>query len=160
MDLLPPLQDNLTVTYEERQMDTHASEIQYREEPDLTVEEFVDILRRSTLADRRPVEHPERIGEMLRHATLIVTARRNECLVGVCRTLSDRAYVTYVSDLAVDVSFQRQGIGRRLLELTHELAGRETRLVLLAAPAAREYYPHIGMERHDSCWTLPPLSAH
>ena len=30
-------------------------------------------------------------------------------------------------------------------------------LILLAAPAARQYYPRIGMEHHDSCWMIRPL---
>jgi hypothetical protein len=37
---------------------------------------------------------------------------------------------------------------------THEAAGLHTTLVLLAAPAAREYYGKIGMTRHDSCWIV------
>ena len=69
--------------------------------------------------------------------------------------LTDFSYCTYLSDLAVDVAFQRQGIGRELLRRTHEAAGLQTMLVLLAAPQATEYYPHIGMIRHDSCWMLP-----
>ncbi|WP_238388912.1 GNAT family N-acetyltransferase [Roseimaritima ulvae] len=51
-----------------------------------------------------------------------------------------------MSDLAVDVAQQGQGIGRELVRLTHEEAGLDTRLILLAAPAAASYYPHIGMQ--------------
>lgn len=140
-------------------MGANIANCEYGNEPSLSAEEFIDILRRSTLAERRPVQERDRIEKMLRHATLIITARRDGVLVGVCRSLSDRTYVTYVSDLAVDVNYQRQGIGQRLLELTHELAGQETRMVLLAAPAATGYYPHIGMSRHDSCWTRSPLPS-
>jgi ribosomal protein S18 acetylase RimI-like enzyme len=134
-------------------------EIEYQTEPALSAEEFVDILQRSGLAARRPVDHPDRIEKMLRHATLVVTARHRGLLVGICRALSDLAYVTYISDLAVDEGYQRRGIGRQLLDYTHAAAGHSTRLVLLAAPAATDYYPHIGMSRHESCWTRPPVSA-
>ena len=129
--------------------------ITYHPEPNLTSEEFIDLLVRSTLAERRPVHAPDAIRSMLRHADLILTARAEGRLVGVSRALTDFAFCTYLSDLAVDVAFQRQGIGRELIRLTHEAAGLDTMLILLAAPAAREYYPHIGMTRHDSCWTLP-----
>jgi predicted N-acetyltransferase YhbS len=54
----------------------------------------------------------------------------------------------------VDQAYQRQGIGRELIRRTHEAAGAHAKLILLAAPAARDYYPHIGMTRHDSCWFL------
>lgn len=127
-------------------------EIVYGSEPELTVEEFIDVLRRSTLAERRPVDQIERIGRMLKGADVIITARVDGVLVGVSRAITDFAYCTYLSDLAVDETFQKQGIGRRLIDETHAAAGRETRLVLLAAPKARSYYPHIGMEPHDSCW--------
>jgi GNAT superfamily N-acetyltransferase len=130
--------------------------IQYDIEPQLQAREFIDLLVRSTLASRRPVDEPTRIAGMLRHADVIVTARRDDRLVGVARAISDFHFCTYLSDLAVDEAFQHQGIGRRLIELTHEQAGLETRLILLSAPAAREYYPHIGMEPHDSCWQIPP----
>ncbi|WP_428303963.1 GNAT family N-acetyltransferase [Lacipirellula sp.] len=131
-------------------------EIAYQLEPQLTADEFVDVLRRSTLAERRPVEHPELIARMLEHADLIVTARNAAGrLVGVSRALTDYGYATYLSDLAVDEAYQRQGIGRELIRRTHEAAGLETALILLAAPKARDYYPHIGMDRHDSCWIIP-----
>lgn len=95
---------------------------------------------------------PDTIAGMLAHAGLIVTARDGELLVGVARSLTDFSYCTYLSDLAVDTAFQGQGIGRELIRLTHEVAGRHTTLILLAAPQARTYYPHIGMRQHESCW--------
>ncbi|MEZ6043261.1 MAG: GNAT family N-acetyltransferase [Planctomycetaceae bacterium] len=125
-------------------------------EPQLSVTDFVDVLRRSTLAERRPVDDLARMEMMLRNATTIVTARRNGLLVGVSRAISDRAYCTYLSDLAVDRSWQKRGIGRLLIQKTHQAVGLNTTLILLAAPAAETYYPHIGMEQHQSCWLLRP----
>ena len=129
----------------------------YATEPGLTPHDFIDILRRSTLAERRPVNEPATIAGMLAHADIILTARTESgLLVGVSRAITDYHYCTYLSDLAVDVDYQRQGIGRELIRLTHETAGLGTRLILLSAPAAQSYYPHIGMRRHDSCWTIDP----
>ena len=130
--------------------------IQYQLESQLTAAEFIDVLRRSTLAERRPVDDADTIEAMLRNADVIVTARAEGELIGVSRAISDFAYCTYLSDLAVDAAHQRQGIGRELIRRTHEAAGLHTRLILLAAPAARDYYPHLGMTRHDSCWMIPP----
>ena len=134
-------------------------EVAYGIEPGLSPEEFIDLLHRSTLAERRPVADPAIIAGMLAHASLIVTARVGGRLVGVSRALTDFHYCTYLSDLAVDASLQRKGIGRELIRLTHEAAGRRTTLVLLAAPKARSYYPHIGMRSHDSCWVVDRLPA-
>ena len=130
--------------------------IDYQLEPELSAEEFIDVLNRSTLGERRPIDDRERIEAMLKNADLIVTARSNGQLVGVSRAITDFAFCTYLSDLAVDAACQRQGIGRELIERTHQAAGLKTRLILIAAPMAQTYYPHIGMVPHDSCWMRDP----
>ena len=133
--------------------------ITYRSEPHLSVDEFIDVLRRSTLAARRPVDERGRVEQMLANADVIVTARiESGILVGVSRAITDFAFCTYLSDLAVDQQFQRQGIGRELIRRAHELAGHQSGLILLAAPGARDYYLHIGMTHHDSCWVFPRLA--
>jgi predicted N-acetyltransferase YhbS len=130
------------------------SNLTYQLEPDLDPAEFIDVLIRSTLAERRPIREARTVAAMLEHASLIVTARAGTELVGVSRALTDFAFCTYLSDLAVDEAYQRRGIGRELIRLTHEHAGRHTTLILLAAPKARDYYPHVGLTRHESCWIL------
>ena len=136
-------------------------EVTYQVEPDLGVDEFLDVLRRSTLADRRPVDEPETIRAMLRNADILATARVGVggTLVGVSRAITDFAYCTYLADLAVDEAYQGRGIGRELIRRTHEAAGSGTTLILLAAPAARGYYPRVGMLPHDSCWIIPRRSG-
>ena len=128
--------------------------VDYRLESNLSPAEFIDVLVRSTLAERRPVDRPEVIAAMLGHADIVLTARMEARLVGVSRAITDFSYCTYLSDLAVDEAYQRQGIGRELIRRTHEAAGPGTHLILLAAPKARTYYPHIGMKPHDSCWVI------
>lgn len=130
--------------------------VHYALEPELAPAEFVAVLRASTLAERRPVDDPERIATMLRRADLIVTARIDGRLVGVSRAVSDFSDCCYLSDLAVDAACQGRGIGRELVRRTHAAAGPGTTLVLLAAPKAQTYYPHIGMTRHESCWITRP----
>ncbi len=129
--------------------------IEYSLERNLPVGEFVDVLRRSTLAERRPVDDSQTIRGMLAHADIVVTARDSErLLVGVSRAITDFSYCTYLADLAVDEAFQRRGIGRELIRRTHLAAGLKTNLILLAAPKAETYYPHIGMLHHSSCWRI------
>jgi len=127
----------------------------YALEPELSVAEFVDLLIRSTLAERRPIDDNATVAGMLANADVIVTTRTAEgLLVGISRAITDHSYCTYLSDLAVDEAFQRCGIGRELIRRTHEAAGKHTSLILLAAPKAENYYPHIGMRRHESCWVI------
>jgi GNAT superfamily N-acetyltransferase len=126
--------------------------IEYGLEPDLSADEFIGVLDSSGLAERRPVGDRARVERMLTHANIIVTARVAGRLVGVSRALADFGFCCYLSDLAVDRAWQRRGIGRTLIERTWDAAGRETTLILLAAPAAVAYYPHIGMRRHEHCY--------
>jgi len=127
----------------------------YASEPNLSAESFRDILIASTLAERRPVNDLQRLDKMLRHAGIIITARDGTRLAGVSRAITDFSYCCYLSDLAVDIAYQRRGIGKRLIAETHALAGEQTTLILAAAPAAETYYPHIGMRQHPSCWIIP-----
>src|SRR5437764_1264312 len=119
-------------------------EISFGPEPDLDAESFAEILGASGLGERRPVDNLALLGTMLRNASIVVTARAGGKLVGVARGLSDRAFCFYLSDLAVHRDWQGRGIGRELIRRSHELAG-DTLLVLLAAPEAQTYYPHIGL---------------
>jgi predicted N-acetyltransferase YhbS len=129
--------------------------ILYSLEPDLSAEEFKALLIASTLGERRPVQDLDRLAKMLREADLVVTARDGGALVGMSRAVTDFSYCCYLSDLAVDAKYQRQGIGKRLIEETHRAAGEETTLILVAAPAAEGYYPKIGMNHLPSCWAIP-----
>jgi hypothetical protein len=71
--------------------------VTFRTETAITPDEFVDVLRRSTLAERRPIDEPETIRAMLTNANVIVTARAGNLLVGVSRAITDFAYCTYLS---------------------------------------------------------------
>lgn len=117
---------------------------------------FVDILRRSGLSERRPVDDAACIKSMLDHGNLLCTAWDGDKLVGVARSVTDFSYCCYLSDLAVDKAYQKQGIGKGLIRATRARLGSGAILILLAAPAARGYYPQIGFERHDSAWILRP----
>ncbi len=132
--------------------------VQYALEPNLSPKEFFEILVISTLAERRPVNDQLRLEKMLRLADIVATARDGKRLVGVARAITDFSYCCYLSDLAVDVAYQRQGIGKRLVEMTRSAAGEGTTLILLAAPAAETYYSKIGMQKVTSCWTIPRTS--
>jgi ribosomal protein S18 acetylase RimI-like enzyme len=132
------------------------TEIEYAIEPDLSVDEFMAVLETSTLAERRPVDDRTCIAGMLEHADLIVTARAGGALVGVARSVTDFHYCCYLSDLAVDERHQKHGIGKQLIDETQDQLGPQCNLILLSAPAAIEYYPRIGFEKHPQAWILEP----
>jgi len=129
--------------------------ITYQTDRKISAEQFIDLLRRSTLAERRPVADKVKIEKMLAYGNILVTAWHNELLVGISRALSDFSFCCYLSDLAVDEAYQHQGIGKELIRLTHQVAGEKaTTLILLAAPKAAGYYPKIGMDRNTDCFVI------
>jgi predicted N-acetyltransferase YhbS len=128
--------------------------IEYRLGNDLDVDQVVELYKASTLGARRPIEDRARFTAMIRNANLVVTAWDGELLVGISRSITDFSYFTYLSDLAVRVSHQRQGIGKELIRKTQIHGGPKTTVLLLAAPAAEKYYPHIGFTHHPQAWLL------
>lgn len=131
--------------------------ISYAIEEKLDPAEFIDVLKRSGLDARRPVDNPSQIAAMARNAGLIICARdETGLLVGVTRSVTDFAYCCYVSDLAVDRALQRQGIGKELLARTHEAAGgrEKVTMLLLSAPDGLAYYPKVGMEKLETCFAV------
>ena len=132
------------------------SEIIYTIEKSLDVSEFIEVLKNSTLAERRPVDDEQRISSMCNNANLIVTARLDGKLIGVARSITDFVYCTYLSDLAVDLEYQKKGIGKKLIEETRRITP-QAKLILLSAPDAVDYYPKIGMTKHNHCYFIDDL---
>jgi len=128
--------------------------MEYRYGNQLALTEVIALYRATSLGERRPIDDPSIVQSMLEHANLVVSAWDNGLLVGLSRTLTDFLYVGYLADLAVRESHQRRGIGVGLIRKTRERMGPRSMLVLLAAPAAADYYPRVGFSRHDSAWLL------
>lgn len=125
-------------------------DILYCDDRRISPEQLAEVFRKSGI--RRPVDELPRLADMLRHANVLVTAWDSERLVGVARGLSDFSYCCYLSDLAVDERYQKQGIGRSLLERVREVIGGQSMLLLLAAPEAMAYYPKLGFDPVSNGW--------
>jgi GNAT superfamily N-acetyltransferase len=128
--------------------------IQYRDDAAVSVAAAIDLYKRSGLGERRPVDRPDIFEGMLRNANLTVTAWHGARLVGIARSLTDFTYVTYLADLAVDVEYQKSGIGRALIAETRARLKRECMIVLLAAPLANAYYAKVGFEHNPRAWVM------
>ena len=128
--------------------------IDYRTGGDLGLDEMIDLYRASTLGERRPVDDRDRMARMLSEADLLITAWDGDQLVGIARSLTDFSYACYLSDLAVRLSHQRRGIGKELVRRTQAALHPQATVILLAAPAAADYYPHIGFTQHPRAWIL------
>ncbi|QIB49715.1 GNAT family N-acetyltransferase [Pseudomonas sp. OIL-1] len=128
--------------------------IEYRTNALVTTDEFIELLLRSTLGERRPVQDRECMEGMISNSNLIVTAWEGGTLVGLARSVTDFHYACYLSDLAVCKSCQGQGVGRKLQIITQNQLGPRCKLILIAAPAANTYYEYIGFTNNPRCWVL------
>ncbi|HHH37440.1 MAG TPA: GNAT family N-acetyltransferase [Epsilonproteobacteria bacterium] len=128
--------------------------IEYKLNKNITSAAFIDVLKKSTLGERRPIGDLETIHGMIENADIIVTASTGDKIIGVARAVTDFNYCCYLSDLAVDEKYQKNGIGRKLISKVQEQLHDKCKIILLSAPGAVKYYPKIGFTKHDSAWTI------
>ena len=126
----------------------------YATDRTITADQFISLLSKTSLGARRPLHDRLRMETMLKHASLLSTAWDGDRLIGIARAVTDFAYCCYLSDLAVDEAYQKHGVGKALIALLQKQIHPGTKIVLLAAPQATAYYPHIGFEQHPSAWVL------
>lgn len=118
--------------------------IEYKINAPISADQFIDLLNRSTLGERRPTHDRECMEGMVANSNLTVSAWESNKLVGIARSMTDFHYACYLSDLAVCQSYQKSGIGKHLQIITQNQLGPRCKLILVAAPAANAYYGHIG----------------
>ncbi len=119
----------------------------------LTAAEYIDFLKRTDLGSQYPRERFEaRIEKLLKNASICLAARNEDnLLVGVLLGVTDFAYWLFVTDLGVDRSYERQGIGRSLMKAALALAGGEKDIIvyLAAHEKAVPFYEKLGMKKAD-----------
>lgn len=123
--------------------------ITYSEER-LSADSYIDFLKRTDLGSQYPKERfRERIERLVKNVSISLVAKDGEKIVGVLFGLTDFAYWLYVTDLGVDRAYEKQGIGRTLMKMAHEIAGGEKDIAvyLIANDKAVPFYEKIGMER-------------
>ncbi len=128
--------------------------IAYRTGKALDLDVFIELYQRSTLGERRPIQNRTVMAAMLEQADILISAWDGDRLVGLARTLTDYHYVAYLADLAVDAVYQRQGIGKELVQRTRAALAPTCFIVLLAAPKANDYYAKIGFTHNPRAWIL------
>jgi ribosomal protein S18 acetylase RimI-like enzyme len=127
--------------------------ITYIAQPKITAQDFIDILDKSTLGLRRPLQDLAAMQTMFDHGNVYVGAYDGDKLVGLARVMTDFVFTSYLSDLAIDEAYQHRGIGKQLIIEVKKFLPR-AKIILLAAPAAEGYYPKIGMRNHGHCYVL------
>ncbi len=126
--------------------------IHFQTNQPLDKDAFIDLLQRSSLGERRPIDNALCMQGMVENSNLLITAWDAETLVGVARSMTDFHYACYLSDLAVDAKYQKQGIGKELIKQTQKSLQPTCKVILIAAPQANDYYEPLGFENNPRCW--------
>ena len=126
--------------------------IEYRDNQPVESVEIARVFEASGI--NRPTKNIPRIAKMFANANIVISAWDGVRLVGVSRALTDYSYCCYLSDLAVDVAYQKHGIGRELLRRTQSIIGEEVSLILMSAPGAMAYYPMVGFTLADNAYVI------
>ena len=136
----------------EAHLRNHKPAVTIREER-VTAKEYIDFLKRTDLGSQYPGERfEERISRLVNTVSISLTARNDQgLLVGVLFGLTDYAYWLYITDLGIDREYTRQGIGKRLMQTAHQLAGGEKDIAvyLIANENAVPFYEKCGMKKAD-----------
>ncbi|MDH5710063.1 MAG: GNAT family N-acetyltransferase [Gammaproteobacteria bacterium] len=128
--------------------------IEYKINTLISTDQFIELLQSSRLGERRPIENRDCIEGMIKNSNLVVSAWDGDKIIGIARSVTDFHYACYLSDLAVDETHQKKGIGKKLQALTQQQLGPKCKLILIAAPAANSYYENIGFLNNPRCWVL------
>ena len=126
--------------------------IEYSFDRKPTADQVIDLYENAGLP--RPTKDKERIQKMFEHANLIVTAWDGDVLAGVARSITDWVWSCYLADLAVRSDYKKQGVGKKLIQLTKEKVGDQSMVLLLSVPTAMEYYPKVGFVKQESSFII------
>ena len=127
-------------------------EIQYQSDVSPTPDQVIELYDNAGLP--RPTNDYERIKKMYENSNLIITAWHNDVLVGISRCITDWVWSCYMADLAVRSDYQKEGIGKKLIDLTKEKVGEQCMVLLLSVPTAMEYYPKVGFVKQESSFIM------
>lgn len=107
-------------------------------------QEVVDLYR---LNNWSSAEKPHQLLPALRNSHTLVTARISGVLVGIANAISDGRLVVYYPHMLVHPEFQRQGIGRKMVESMNAIYGNFHQQMLTADGEAIEFYKSVGFVR-------------
>lgn len=100
-----------------------------------------------------PLEEAE---NCIENANMVISARDDGRAVGVARLLWDGGYVAFLSDVIVDPAYQRQGIGRTLVNAIIQRIrddmkpGWKVKLNLNSAKGKESFYKKFGFDERPN----------
>ncbi len=128
--------------------------ITYTSKKKISVDDYIELIGATALKELRPLDDPERIGEMLLKTDLLITAWDGDTLVGIARSVTDFAFCCYLGDLAVREDYQRKGIGKKLVTLTKDHLHNNAKVIILAETAEHGSISSMGFQKYNAAFTI------
>lgn len=96
--------------------------------------------------------HPQQLEQAFHQSLFVMAAYDDEELVGLIRMVGDGLTIVFIQDLLVYPHYQRQGIGRCLLEQTLERFKDVYQIQLATEQSVKNlaFYRELGFRRHEA----------
>lgn len=127
--------------------------ITYHRDENLAFDEYYEFLKRTDLGSQYPKERfKERLTRSLMNRSIGITAR-NEYgeLIGIAFALTDFSYFLFLTDLGVDRSYVKKGVGSELMRRIQDGAGGEDdiTMVTVSNQDAYDFYKKAGLKTQE-----------
>ncbi|HFI0507418.1 TPA: GNAT family N-acetyltransferase [Streptococcus suis] len=124
--------------------------ITYKQDPQLDFQAVLDLY--DSVGWTNYTDRPAMLQKSLEHSLFVLAAYEVDCLVGLLRAVGDGHSIVFIQDILVLPTYQRQGIGRHLLEQTTTHFSEVYQLHLLTdnTEKTRSFYEALGFTAVDS----------
>ena len=115
---------------------------------ELSAKEYCEL--RAAVAWQPLVEEQAQSG--LDNSDFLIACRDNGNIVGCARIFWDKGYIAYLADVMVKPAYQKQGIGKRLVNECIAYVDRQLKegwrikIVIVSAKGKEEFYEKFGFE--------------
>ncbi|HFI0137091.1 TPA: GNAT family N-acetyltransferase [Streptococcus suis] len=124
--------------------------ITYRQNPQLDFQAVLEIY--DSVGWTNYTDRPTMLQKALEHSLLVLAAFDGDRLVGLLRAVGDGHSIVFIQDILVLPTYQRQGIGRTLLEqaITHFPGIYQLHLLTDNTEKTRSFYEVLGFTAVES----------
>jgi ribosomal protein S18 acetylase RimI-like enzyme len=120
---------------------------------DMWIDQILELHNKTEM--KRSIEMKEKISRAFQNSFLVVPVWNGENLIGCGRVVSDGEMYSSIFDVVVDPAFQKQGIGKLIMEnLVSKVS--HTCIHLTSTFGNEEFYKKLGFKKHRTAFALYP----
>ncbi len=97
----------------------------------------------------------DRMDKTLENSDILLCCYDDKKLIGIARGITDFHWIAHLSHLAVHPDYQRQGFGKKLVQMVNEKLGDGVALMVHSVPEAKNFYQGLGFEPYDDVYRIP-----